>query len=232
VEVSRIPISALWRALGDREVNLLSEPQRPLRSQIWESAGHAGTSRLSGEVFMADSLWPVIVGGLIAMGGVAISSTINVVMKRDEVRDQTKKARAAKFEKLVEAVYEFDHWMELKSNIKVHGPDEKMEVSPLARVEAISAVHFPQFATAIKNLVRTTLPYNQWMVNAAQKRIAGDATPITDGLTEAYVPYITARDALLDELKDFASGEFQAPTESKVTRYFSWGLNRGTRPRD
>ena len=57
------------------------------------------------------SLWPVIVGGLLTMGGGVIAGGVTFVEKFVEKSAEKKKKRAEKFEELVSAVYEFDHWL-------------------------------------------------------------------------------------------------------------------------
>jgi hypothetical protein len=51
--------------------------------------------------------------------------------------------------------------------------------------------------------------YDVWMIKAAQKRLAGDDIHKSDGLMKGYQPYLNARMALLDELRNFARKEFQ-----------------------
>jgi hypothetical protein len=160
---------------------------------------------------MADpiSLWPVVVGGLLTLAGGAVGSGVTVALKLVESRDAKKKKRADKFEELVEAVYAFDHWLNTKQNITIFGEEGKLGISPIAKIEAISAVYFPQFSKAISELVSTTYAYQAWMFEAGQKRLAGDIEHINDGLHSAYDPYAQKRSDLLDALKKFAHEEFQ-----------------------
>ena len=62
---------------------------------------------------MADSsLAPVIVGGLLALGGVALTGGVSVGVRFLQSREEKRKRRAEKFEELVAALYEFDHWLD------------------------------------------------------------------------------------------------------------------------
>jgi hypothetical protein len=62
---------------------------------------------------MADtSLWPVVVGGLLALGGTVAGAIATTIRDAVQQRHETRKRRADKFEELVAAVYEFDHWLE------------------------------------------------------------------------------------------------------------------------
>jgi hypothetical protein len=159
---------------------------------------------------MADgSLWPVIVGGAIALGGVAITNGINFLMKRGESQEARKKARAAKFEELVAAVYQYNHWLDTKQNIAIFKDPGKLEVSPLSKIEAISAVYFPQFRNAIEQLDRGGRGFESWIYEAAQRYAASPNTFKNEGLHEAYLAYLEKRDSLLAELRKYAAKEFQ-----------------------
>lgn len=105
---------------------------------------------MAGEV----SLWSVVVGGAIALGGVVISNGINIYMKRVESLEAKKKARAAKFEELVGTVYEFDHWIRTKRDVTVFGEEKTLGASPLAKIDAIVAVHFPNLGEAVLEMER------------------------------------------------------------------------------
>lgn len=160
---------------------------------------------------MADggSLWSGVMVGLFTLGGVAIGGGINFLMKRAESQEAKKKRRGEKFEELVQAIYQFDHWMDTKRSITAFGGEGEIEMSPLAKIEAISAVHFPKFNDAISKMAKVATYLDIRVIEAGQKRLKGDIEHINDGLADAYKPYMEARSALLDALKKFASEEFQ-----------------------
>lgn len=161
---------------------------------------------------MADpvSLLPVVVGGLLTMAGGVIGSGVTVVLKLVESRNDRKKRRAEKFEALVELVYEHDHWLENKRNALIRGGEVKIYVSPIAKIEAISAVYFPGFNEAVSKLAKTTIDFEVWILAAALKeRDQKPVAEILEGNAEASDPYQKARDYLLNELKEFAHEEFQ-----------------------
>ena len=59
-----------------------------------------------------EDLVPVLVGGLLTLVGTvaaALGTAIRDVVQR---RNKEKKRRADKFEELVAAVYDFDHWLD------------------------------------------------------------------------------------------------------------------------
>ena len=163
---------------------------------------------------MADtSLWPVVVGGLLAglfaLGGIGVGAV--VAARRDAAQERHEKAkrRADKFEELVAALYDFDHWVDSSRQRDAFGFDIPQTVSPFAKVQAISSVYFPQFDEAIRELDIATVQYRMWIHTAAVRRIDNNITKVSEGLTEAYTPYVQKRDALLGALKKFAHDEFQ-----------------------
>ena len=98
------------------------------------------------------SLWPVVVGGLLALGG-TIAGVIGTVI-RDEIqkRHDRKKRRVDKFEELVAAVYEFDHWLDRDKDRYAYGNDVPETVSPFGKVQSISSIYFPQFVALVGEL--------------------------------------------------------------------------------
>jgi hypothetical protein len=125
-------------------------------------------------------------------------------------RREARKRRADKFEEVVAAVYEFDHWVEGVRQRETIGVDIPETVSPFAKVEAISSIYFPQFDGLVRELNNATTLYRMWIQDEAGKRIAGNTAPrLSDGFVEAYQPYSQKRDALLNALTKFARDEFQ-----------------------
>jgi hypothetical protein len=136
------------------------------------------------------------------------STTIVTIVLQSH--NEKKKRRADKFEELVATVYEFDHWLDkeresnLGSNYAIQG------VSPFAKLEAIAAVHFPQFDQLIRELELQTNECVAWMTKIRFKRMTntlGDK-PL-DGYDELAGAYTGARSKLLKALREFAHKEFQ-----------------------
>jgi hypothetical protein len=139
--------------------------------------------------------------GFFALGGVGISSWLT--SRRDAAQEQreAKRRRADKFEELVAAIYDFDHWLDGNRLREVYDHKIPQSVSPFAKVQSVSAAYFPQFDQAIRELDAATSSYRSWMEIAPQINASG--------FEEAYNPYAEKRDALLDALKKFAQKEFQ-----------------------
>jgi hypothetical protein len=135
---------------------------------------------------MADtSLWPVVVGGLLtglfALGGIGVGLVRTARRDAAQERRETRKRRADKFEELVAAVYEYDHWLKRI----VSGSDEPKTMSPFAKVQSISAVYFPQFDGLIREL--DFAAYAMWVHNTKMR--TNRATQVTDGMDETYGAY-------------------------------------------
>jgi hypothetical protein len=100
---------------------------------------------------MADtSLWPIVLTGVFTLVGSLGGIGVGLVgaARRDAAQDrrEARKRRADKFEELVAAVYEFDHWLDGIRQRALVGGDATETVSPFAKVQSISAVYFPKFS--------------------------------------------------------------------------------------
>jgi hypothetical protein len=139
--------------------------------------------------------------GLFALGGIGVGLVGTARRDAAQERRETRKRRVDKFEELVAAVYEYDHWLKRI----VSGSDEPKTMSPFAKVQSISAVYFPQFDGLIREL--DLAAYAMWAHNTKMR--TNRATQVTDGMDETYGPYYQKCQALLDALKKFAHDEFQ-----------------------
>jgi hypothetical protein len=163
---------------------------------------------------MADaSLWPIVLTGLFTLVGSLGGIGVGLVgtARRDAAQDrrEARKRREEKFEELVAAVYEFDHWLTLSRQRvlkEVEGiPPET--VSPFAKVQSIAAVYFPQFSEMVDELNIVSSRYVAWIYNPQEAALFGTAKPLQ--FEEVYRPYVQKFEALLDALKAFAHEEFQ-----------------------
>ena len=132
-----------------------------------------------------------------------------VGIRRAQREGREKKRRAEKFEELIAAIYEFDHWLDNERTRGLGGNTSSPEVSPFAKIQAISAVHFPSFDPLIRELDNGVAKYRVWIETASFQRVAGKLTEFPAGYLEALKPYSDARDKLLDSLKKFAHTDFQ-----------------------
>src|SRR5258707_14095689 len=96
---------------------------------------------------MDTSLWPIVLTGVFTLVGSLGGIGVGLVgaARRDAAleRREARKRRADKFEELVAAVYEFDHWLSSLRERDAFGMgDTRNTVSPFAKVQSISSVYF------------------------------------------------------------------------------------------
>jgi hypothetical protein len=170
---------------------------------------------------MADtSLLPVIVGGALALAGTL--ATIGVTVVRDAVqhRREKQKRREDKFEELVAAVYELDHWIE---RIEV-GADTGQQ-SPFSKVQSITSVYFPQFIDWVGALAlagnlllekdfykasgsrRDAKAVEEANSSRRNAKVVEEANSAYEEARDAREAYIDRRNELLTVLQSFACNE-------------------------
>jgi hypothetical protein len=151
-----------------------------------------------------------IIGGVIALAGGWVADH-----RRDTA--EKKQRRAEKFEELVTSLYEYDRWLENMRGVQVFGAQQPPELaSPFAKIEAIAAVYFPQFTNQIDIFSLEATKYSLWMAAAGKKRLRGLTDQLDAGFEAAYEPYLTARSALMRDLRNFAQTEFQPDQTSSL----------------
>src|ERR1700739_543622 len=145
------------------------------------------------------TLVPVVIGGAIALAGTWLGPWIS---ERHKEKQETKKIRASKFEELVASVYEFDGWLDKERDANLANETSKQGLSPFAKLEAIAAVHFPQFDNLIRQLDHEAAKYTIWMNQIRVKIIINTLgrNPL-DGYNEVIEPYAEARNKLLEALR-------------------------------
>jgi hypothetical protein len=153
------------------------------------------------------TLVPVVIGGVIALAGTWLAPWIS---ERHKETTQRKKKRADKFEELVAAIFEVDHWLDNLRQTDAFGREFASAVSPFWKLHAISAVYFPEFEGEIVELDLATSQYRLWITEAGQRRLARQVDKINDGFKDAYTPYSQKRDELLKAIKEFAAKEFKS----------------------
>jgi hypothetical protein len=189
---------------------------------------------------------------LIGVFGTAVGAVIGFLgtwlVQQMKETEEKKSRRAEKFEELVAAVYEFDHW-------EIPGASPLMDkltyetVSPFAKVEAIVAIYFQQFNELVVALERASDKYIAWMSEAGLARlvlaekiqkglVTGSQADMrnlpefsTERLYEVQNPYVKARMDLLYALKEFGNEEFAAITAPRQITLLNWlkGLLRPIR---
>jgi hypothetical protein len=146
-------------------------------------------------------LLPVVVGGLLTLTGGAGMQWLLHTKKTEEER-RTK--RAAKFEELVTALYEHDHWLDTLKNIRVFGETLPDGPSPLSKVQAIVALYFPQFGDHLSKLESATLAFKVWIADRSHARVSGNTSDLIKGYKEVYGSYNACLRKFLDDLQELA----------------------------
>jgi hypothetical protein len=156
------------------------------------------------------SLLPVVVGGLIAMGGVLISGGITLAVNFAQFRNEQKKRRGEKFEELVTTLFDYEHWLDVARDMYLYTSAEAivptLPPSPFAKLHAISAVHFPEFESKIRELEQAGRTYWVWIVAARKKIITGEQNYIA-GYEDAYKAFYQVLRALRTDLTNYARRE-------------------------
>jgi hypothetical protein len=109
------------------------------------------------------NLTGVIVGGLLTVLGGAVGSALTLATKYFDVREDQERKRAEYFQELVELVYSLEHWLDKKRQIEVFEGKGDLGQSPLATLESIAAVYFPQFTDSIREMATASFKYEAWM---------------------------------------------------------------------
>ena len=160
------------------------------------------------EISIWSTLLPVIVGGLIAISGGFFGPWF--IESRKE-NSEKKKRRAEKFEQLVAALFEYEHWLDVIRDMQLVANQDNivptMPPSPFAKLHALSAIYFPEVEEQIIALQRAGKDFEVWIFEARQKRVSGDKN-YYDGYVDAYKPYAKASKEALGALRSYAKREF------------------------
>ena len=145
-------------------------------------------------------LLPVIVGGGLALLGVAVGPAITQWL---ESRSASRATRIQRFEELFGLLQQHDEWMNLKTRINAFGEKHELPSEPLAKAFAISAIYFPEFLPELRKLDFVTSNYGVWTNEAAMRRLAGKMSTINDGFDDAHQPYARALNEMRDRLIEY-----------------------------
>ena len=154
------------------------------------------------------SLWPVIVGGALALvgsfGGIIIANVF-------QGKREKEKLRAEKFEELVRTIYEFDAWLiERRSSSFDLNSKREETISPMAKVDAITAIYFPRFMPMIWDLEQASFHLEEWIAQSRINTLQG--TPSLDGHQEVTQVFTARRNVLLEAVRKFAEVAGPRPT--------------------
>jgi hypothetical protein len=161
---------------------------------------------------MSRVLLPVVVGGLIAIISGFVSGFVGpYVIQRAKDATEKKRKRAEKFEELVAAVVEHDHWISAMRFVLISGQGSAAPtLSPIAKIQAIASTYFPEFELLVLQLESASHGYEQWILDTGQKRVRNEpGYEKLIGHDDVLAKYADKQRALLTELRSFARREFQ-----------------------
>jgi hypothetical protein len=161
-------------------------------------------------------LWPVIVGGLLTMGGGLIAGLLTIFTKWIDLDAERRRRHVDKVEQLVSAVYEHDQWIDEARSRAFRG-ETVDPISPLAKIEAISAAYFPAVRSHVVRFKNETNKYIVWIAEARMKTLRKESDTINDGLRS----YLDARGDLIDQIIDAETPKLRS-REISSTRLADW----------
>jgi hypothetical protein len=158
----------------------------------------------------AHVLLSVALGGVIAIFAGWIGPYF---VQRTKDAAEKKRKRAEKFEELVAAVVEHDHWIGAMRFFIISGQDYSRGIgqpSPITKVHAIVSTYFPEFELLLLEFEVVSSAYEGWISNTGQKRVRNE--PGYENLTghdDILTKYKDKQLEFLTELRSFARREFQ-----------------------
>ncbi|WP_296435562.1 MULTISPECIES: hypothetical protein [unclassified Rhizobium] len=156
------------------------------------------------DVATAASIWPVLVptiaGGLIAALGGAIGPVVSHFLTARATRRDMRRQR---FEDVIAAVYEHEHWLNLTRRATAFGEPLIVGAAPINKAIATALLHFSDFMPALRKLDVASTTYSQWISNAGHKRVTNEISSINDGFSEAYQVWLVAFVKFQEDAADY-----------------------------
>ncbi|MBX5223797.1 hypothetical protein HJC04_26330 [Rhizobium sp. NLR8a] len=125
-------------------------------------------------------LMPVIVGGSLAILGGALSPIVSHILSARSARQAR---RVQRFEEMMAAVYEHDHWLDGKRHISI-GQEVESGPPPIHKARSIVLMNFEELRAPIRELDLASSRYQHWMAEVAVNRSKGVLS--VEGFQAAY----------------------------------------------
>lgn len=136
---------------------------------------------------------PVIVGGLLAIGGGIAGQILTHQFSARRERDKLIREKA---ELLISALYEHRDWLKRENNRLVFGTDLQEQPSPLDKAYALQELYFPELSGALRDITSTLEPITKFFYTNARARITEKTTWTTaldhNEFTPLYEAYLNA----------------------------------------
>ncbi|MDM9619063.1 hypothetical protein [Rhizobium sp. S96] len=150
-------------------------------------------------------LWPVIIGGVLALLGGAIPPVVTHWLN---VGSENRKKRNEHLEALVNAVYEHDHWLDLERRNYIWKGEEQAAAQPVQKAAALAAIYFPSLSKPISDLNLASGAYKVWIYQAASRRARNElASTLNEGFEEVYNPYYAQLAKVIAEVSRIAGAK-------------------------
>lgn len=152
-----------------------------------------------------------ILQALVTLVSVGLGGWLTIKASRlaqtEQIEAEARRKRGDKYEELVAAIYEFDHWLDKLRNKRAYGESLEESISPLSKVQAIAAVYFPVLREQVRALDTASTNYQLWISRAAQRRVAGNIAEINKGYDDAITPVVAAIRGLLRAVEAAAAAD-------------------------
>jgi hypothetical protein len=122
---------------------------------------------------------------------------------------EKRKRRAERLEGLIQDLYEYHHWLEIKRLVNAFGEEHDPVPSPLPKAETTINIYFHSFKPSLAEMYKAANQYYLWTLQVGKKRLARQMDDnFLEGLDEAYGPYTRAHQKLINEIVEFGRKEF------------------------
>lgn len=148
------------------------------------------------------NLLPVVGGAVIGViGGLVGTSYAHRLSRKHSQKEELKK----KLERLVTEAYEIDVWLKKQEGYYLFGGEEILEQSPIAKIEAIAALYFPELSAQVANLSSKNTEYKLWLLEGFKQRASSGSAIAPEEhvakIAEFYDPVMKAKSAIVEEAK-------------------------------
>ncbi|PKO91242.1 MAG: hypothetical protein CVU15_10260 [Betaproteobacteria bacterium HGW-Betaproteobacteria-1] len=153
------------------------------------------------------ALLPVIAGGAIGVLGGLVGTHYGHRLTEGSTKRTDKRVRV---EALASATYELDLWLRKEENYFLYKGPENLEHSPLARVETLVLLYFPEMTAEGRSLSTTVREYRTWMMEGRKQVLDGNLSipppEHTARFGAVYKSFLDAREALLERAQGVMRG--------------------------
>jgi hypothetical protein len=146
------------------------------------------------------NLIPILGGALIGILGGFVGTKYSHRLNSSSGKSTE---RRAKLETLITESYEIKVWFQKQTNYYFYGAEEIIEQSPMAKVEAISSMYFPELDSVVSALSVAENEYRKFLVEGGRLRLAAKTpTPPREHLENFNEVYLNFENAQSNVVKE------------------------------